>query len=306
MAETVVRLERVSKRYPKLVALDQVSLEIRAGEIFALLGPNGAGKTTLINIVAGLVRASEGTITVLGKDVVTDYRFTRRNIGLVPQEINFDPFFTVEEILKIQAGYFGVRLSEARLKEILVALDLEPKRSASPRALSGGMRRRLLIGKALVHEPKVLFLDEPTAGVDVELRHSLWAYVRTLRDRGTTIVLTTHYLDEAEELADRVGVVDRGKLLVVDDKVALLERHASRELRVAIAARLETLPADLVAMGVTIEKEGRSLHARVKPGETFGAVLAAITAAGISVTDVETARMRLEDVFVELLHGKAA
>ena len=238
--ETVVRLERVSKRYPSLLALDSVSLEIRAEEIFALLGPNGAGKTTLISIVAGLVRASEGAVTVLGKDVVRDYRFTRRNIGLVPQEINFDPFFTVEETLRIQAGYFGVRLTDARLTEILGALDLESKRKASPRALSGGMRRRLLIGKALVHEPKVLFLDEPTAGVDVELRHSLWAYVRTLRDRGTTIVLTTHNLDEAEELADRVGVVDRGKLLVVDDKVALLERHASRQLTVTLAVRLET------------------------------------------------------------------
>src|SRR5205085_192610 len=154
VADPVVRLERVTKRYPKLTALDDVSLEIRAGEIFALLGPNGAGKTTLISIVAGLVRATEGVVTVLGHDVVSDYRFTRRNIGLVPQEINFDPFFTVEETLRIQAGYFGVRLTEERLVEILRALDLEPKRSASPRMLSGGMRRRLLIGKALVHEPK--------------------------------------------------------------------------------------------------------------------------------------------------------
>ena len=306
MADPVVRLDRVSKRYPKLTALDAVSLEIRAGEIFALLGPNGAGKTTLISIVAGLVRASEGTVTVLGKDVVADYRFTRRNVGVVPQEINFDPFFNVEETLRIQAGYFGVRLTEERLKEILVALDLEPKRKASPRTLSGGMRRRLLIGKALVHEPKVLFLDEPTAGVDVELRHSLWAYVRTLRDRGTTIVLTTHYLDEAEELADRVGVVDHGKLLVVDDKRALLERHASRQMRVTLASKLDVLPPTLAALGLALENDGRSLHVRVKPGETFGAALTALAAAGIPFTDVETERMRLEDVFVELLHGRAA
>lgn len=303
MAEPVVRLERVSKRYGKLLALDSVSLEIRAGEIFALLGPNGAGKTTLISIVAGLVRASEGSVTVLGKDVVRDYRETRRSIGLVPQEINFDPFFTVEETLRIQAGYFGVRLQEERLTEILKALDLEPKRKASPRSLSGGMRRRLLIGKALVHEPKVLFLDEPTAGVDVELRHSLWNYVRTLRDRGTTVVLTTHYLEEAEELAERVGVVDHGKLLIVDEKTALLERHASRELRAVLAVRLDALPASLVALGMTLEMDGRSVHARAKPGETFGRVLAALAAAGIAVTDVETARMGLEDVFVELLHA---
>lgn len=303
MAEPVVRLERVSKRYGKLLALDSVSLEIRAGEIFALLGPNGAGKTTLISIVAGLVRASEGRVTVLGKDVEHDYRDTRRSIGLVPQEINFDPFFTVEETLRIQAGYFGVRLSEERLTEILKALDLEPKRKSSPRSLSGGMRRRLLIGKALVHEPKVLFLDEPTAGVDVELRHSLWNYVRTLRDRGTTVVLTTHYLEEAEELAERVGVVDHGKLLIVDEKTALLERHASRELRAALAVRLDALPPSLAALGMTLEKDGRSIHARAKPGETFGTVLAALAAAGITVTDVETARMGLEDVFVELLHA---
>ena len=306
MPDPVVRLEHVTKRYPKLTALDDVSLEIRAGEIFALLGPNGAGKTTLISIVAGLVRATQGVVTVLGKDVVSDYRFTRRNVGLVPQEINFDPFFTVEETLRIQAGYFGVKLGEERLVEILRALDLEAKRDASPRSLSGGMRRRLLIGKALVHDPKVLFLDEPTAGVDVELRQSLWRYVRTLRDRGTTIVLTTHYLEEAEELAERVGVVDHGKLLVVEEKTALLEKHASRELKVALTVKLDALPHALEPLGLTLSPDGKSLHARVKPGTTFGPLLAAITGAGLAFTDVDTQRMRLEDVFVELLHGGKA
>jgi ABC-2 type transport system ATP-binding protein len=304
MSDAVVRLEAVSKRFGSLLAVDSVSLEIRRGEIFALLGPNGAGKTTIISIIAGLTRATSGAVTVLGKDVVRDYRFTRAAIGLVPQEINFDPFFTADETLRIQAGYFGVRLTEERLTEILRALDLESKRSASPRALSGGMRRRLLIGKALVHEPKVLFLDEPTAGVDVELRQSLWRYVRSLRDRGTTVVLTTHYLEEAEELADRVGVVDRGKLLVVDTTAGLLERHAAREMKAALAAPLAALPPALAALGVTLAADGRWLHARVKPGESFGSVLAAIAAAGIAVTDVETNRMRLEDVFVELLHGR--
>jgi ABC-2 type transport system ATP-binding protein len=226
----VVEIRGVRKRFGSLLALDRVDLEVVQGEIFALLGPNGAGKTTLISIVAGLLRASEGTVRVLGHDVVRDYRFTRRVVGLVPQEINFDPFFSVEEALRFQAGYFGVKLTEPRLVEILQALDLTAKRHTNARALSGGMKRRLLIGKALVHEPRVLFLDEPTAGVDVELRQQLWRYVRSLRERGTTVVLTTHYLEEAEELADRVGVIDRGRLVLLEDKTRLLARNAGQRL----------------------------------------------------------------------------
>jgi ABC-2 type transport system ATP-binding protein len=229
--DAVVSLRGIVKRYGPLEALAGIDLDVRRGEILGLLGPNGAGKTTLIGIVAGMVRATAGTATVLGKDVVRDYRETRRAVGLVPQEINFDPFFTVEESLRIQAGYFGVRLSEARLVEILDALDLAGKRKAMTRTLSGGMKRRLLIGKALVHDPRVLFLDEPTAGVDVELRQALWRYVRTLRSRGTTIVLTTHYLEEAEELADRIGVLDRGRLLLVEEKAALVARHEGKRLQ---------------------------------------------------------------------------
>jgi ABC-2 type transport system ATP-binding protein len=228
--EPVVQLRGLTKRYGALTALGGVDLDVLEGEIFALLGPNGAGKTTLISIVTGLARATSGTATVLGRDVVKDYRFTRRVVGLVPQEVNFDPFFTVEEALRFQAGYFDVRLTEARLTELLTALDLTAKRHTSARALSGGMRRRLLIAKALVHEPKVLFLDEPTAGVDVELRHALWAYVRTLRDRGTTVVLTTHYLQEAEALADRIGIIDRGRLRLVEEKASLLARSGGRSL----------------------------------------------------------------------------
>jgi ABC-2 type transport system ATP-binding protein len=229
--DPVVSIRGVEKRFGDVTALAGVDLDIRAGEIFGLLGPNGAGKTTLIGVICGLVRASAGQVAVLGHDVVRDYRVTRRAVGLVPQEINFDPFFTVEETLRIQAGYFGVQLDEARLAEILEALDLGAKRKANTRGLSGGMKRRLLIGKALVHEPRVLFLDEPTAGVDVELRQSLWRYVRQLRERGTTIVLTTHYLEEAEELADRIGLIHRGRLLLVEDKAALLARHAGMRLQ---------------------------------------------------------------------------
>jgi ABC-2 type transport system ATP-binding protein len=283
-----------------------VDLDIERGEIFALLGPNGAGKTTLISVVAGLLRATEGTVRVLGRDVVTDYRFTRQALGIVPQEINFDPFFTVEESLRIQAGYFGVELSEARLVEILTALDLLGKRSAGTRTLSGGMKRRLLIGKALVHEPQVLFLDEPTAGVDVELRQSLWRYVRLLRERGTTIVLTTHYLEEAEELADRIGVIDRGRLLLVDEKRALLRRHAGKTLRATLGAPVVTLPASLEALGAQLEDGGRTVALAVEPGASFGPVLALFAAEGLAVQDLETNRMRLEEIFVRLLRGEVA
>ena len=303
MPTPVVTLRCVKKRFASFQALAGVTLDIRAGEIFALLGPNGAGKTTLISIVAGLLRASEGEVRVLGHDVVSEYRFTRRAVGLVPQEINFDPFFTVEESLRIQAGYFDVKLSEPRLVELLEALDLTQKRTANTRALSGGMKRRLLIGKALVHDPKVLFLDEPTAGVDVELRQALWRYVRVLRDRGTTIVLTTHYLEEAEELADRIGVIDRGRLLVVDDKDALMRRHAGKTLRATLAAPIGALPPELAAVGARLEANGLALAVDAAPGASFGLALAAFARSGLRVQDVETRRMRLEDVFVSLLRG---
>ncbi len=299
--DSVVTLRGVSKRFGELTALHAVDLDVRPGEIFALLGPNGAGKTTLISIVAGLLRASAGEVRVLGRDVVRDYRFTRRAVGLVPQELNFDPFFTVEETLRIQAGYFGIRLTEARLVEILDALELGAKRRTNSRALSGGMKRRLLIGKALVHEPRVLFLDEPTAGVDVELRRALWSYVRRLRDRGTTVVLTTHYLEEAEELADRIGVIDRGRLLVVDEKRALLRLHGAKTLRLVLSAPLAAVPAELAALGARLVEGGAAIEVETAAGAAFGAVLAAAAAAGLAPKDVETRHTTLEDVFVRLI-----
>jgi ABC-2 type transport system ATP-binding protein len=300
--EPAVSIRGVSKRFGDLVALDRLDLEVRPNEIFALLGPNGAGKTTLISIVAGLLRATTGSVRVLGHDVVAEYRFTRRAIGLVPQEINFDPFFTVEETLRIQAGYFGIRLPEPRLVAILEALDLAGQRRTNSRALSGGMKRRLLIGKALVHEPRVLFLDEPTAGVDVDLRRALWRHVRTLRDRGTTVVLTTHYLEEAEELADRVGVIDRGHLLVVEDKAELLARHGRRTLRAALARPVEALPPSLAALGARLEEGGATVA--IESGTEDGALgqaALALAGAGLEVRDLETVRTRLEDVFVRLV-----
>ena len=301
MPEPVVQLRGVEKRYGAFTALAGVDLDVAPGEILGLLGPNGAGKTTLISIVAGLVRASAGSARVLGRDVVADYRFTRRAVGLVPQELNFDPFFTVEETLRFQAGYFGVRLPAGRLDEILDALDLAGKRHANTRSLSGGMKRRLLIGKALVHEPRVLFLDEPTAGVDVQLRQQLWAYVRRLQARGTTIVLTTHYLEEAEELADRVAVIDRGRILVVEEKRRLLERQGRKTLRIALTAPVASLPPPLVALGARIEADGAAIAVEAPPGDSFGPALAAVAAAGLPVGDVETRRASLEDVFVSIL-----
>jgi len=299
-----VRLRGATKRYGTFTALDGVSLDIRRGEVFALLGPNGAGKTTLISLVAGTAKKSAGTVEVLGHDVERDYRFTRRAVGLVPQEINFDPFFTVEEALVFQAGYFGIELAEERLVEILSALGLLDRRASNTRALSGGMKRRLLIAKALVHRPTVLFLDEPTAGVDVELRRDLWAYVRKLAAQGTTIVLTTHYLEEAEELAERIGVIKNGRLLVVEEKAELLSHYGRRTVRLQLDQQLGTVPERLRAEGAELAEGGRALLFTTRAGETLVAPLQAASTAGLRIADVQTREPRLETVIVELLRGK--
>ena len=300
---SAVHLRGATKRFGSFTALDHVDLDIARGEVFALLGPNGAGKTTLISLVAGTALASEGTVEVLGRDVVRDYRFTRRAVGLVPQEINFDPFFTVAETLRFQAGYFGEVLTDARLEEILGNLGLLDKRDANTRALSGGMKRRLLIAKALVHEPPVLFLDEPTAGVDVELRRDLWNYVKRLAAKGTTVVLTTHYLEEAEELADRIGVIKGGKLLVVEEKGRLLAHHGKRRVRLALEQPIAALPPGLLALGSTLESGGTSVLLAQSPGATLALPLAAAAAAGLRVSDVRVQEPRLEEVIVQLLHA---
>ncbi len=296
-----VRLRNATKRYGSFTALDDVSLDIRQGEVFGLLGPNGAGKTTLISLVAGIARPTAGKVEVLGYDAVREYQITRRAVGLVPQEINFDPFFTVEETLVFQAGYFGIRLVEERLVELLSALSLLDKRRANTRALSGGMKRRLLIAKALVHRPPVLFLDEPTAGVDVELRRDLWTYVRKLTGGGTTIVLTTHYLEEAEELADRIGVIKNGRLLVVEEKQALLARYGKRTVRLRLQSPVPEVPHRLLAAGAELHDGGRSLVLSAGPGESLVAPLRAVASEGLQVADVQTREPRLESVIVELL-----
>ncbi len=232
MPKTVLNISNLSKTYSGgFEALKNVSLEIEQGEIFGLLGPNGAGKTTLINIIAGLTKKTSGQALVLSKDVERDYRFTRAKIGVVQQELNTDPSFTVEEVVKYQAGYFGILHADAKVKEILKNLSLWDKRKSTGRALSGGMKRRVMIAKALVHDPEILFLDEPTAGVDIELRENLWNLVRDLQKMSKTIILTTHYLEEAEELAGRIGVINHGKLILVEEKQKLLDHHSNQNLK---------------------------------------------------------------------------
>jgi ABC-2 type transport system ATP-binding protein len=299
---TAVETVDLRKQYPGVQALAGVSLSIEPGEIFALLGPNGAGKTTWISVVCGLVRASAGQARVFGHDVVRDALAARRLVGLVPQEVSFDPFFSPREALRFQMGYYGVQPDRARIDEVLEAMGLLEKADANARALSGGMKRRLLIAKALVHRPRVLFLDEPTAGVDVALRRDLWDYVRKLRAEGTTVVLTTHYLEEAEALADRVGVIDRGTLISLDTPKALLARHGARRLKVTLAAPLAgeaALPEVLRAGGAVIGEEGRAVTCSIEGGD-LSPLIAAFAAMPVPVADLHTEQPTLEQVFLQL------
>ncbi len=305
MASPVLEVEKVRKQYPSLTALNDVSLRIDAGEIFALLGPNGAGKTTLIGAICGLVKKTSGRISLFGVDLDVDPLKPRYDVGLVPQEINFDPFFSVREVLNIQLGYYGKRQDEGRVDELLRALSLEAKADQPTRTLSGGMKRRLLIAKALVHRPKLVFLDEPTAGVDVELRRDLWAYVRKLRAEGTTVVLTTHYLEEAQELADRVGIIDKGQLLLVEEKHALLKRLGERRLEVRFESRVTDLPSE--ARAGALDEAGLSFTFVERPGTGSAAtVLRALITAGLPVADVNMVPSRLEDVLLRVLRGGVA
>jgi ABC-2 type transport system ATP-binding protein len=298
-----VETTALSKIYPGVEALRGLSLRVEQGEIFALLGPNGAGKTTWISIVCGLVRATGGEARVLGHDVVRDALAARRQIGLVPQEVNFDPFFTPREVLRFQMGYYGVEPDDERIDEVLAALDLSAKANTNTRALSGGMKRRLLIAKALVHRPRVAFLDEPTAGVDVALRHDLWSYVRTLRAEGTTIVLTTHYLEEAEALADRVAVIDKGDLVGMDTPAALLLRFGRKQVRFRLAAPWaggpDRLPEPLRQRGATLDASARTVLCPVD-STPVAELLSLATSLSPAVVDVEIVQPTLEDVFLEL------
>ncbi len=299
-----VRFDQVRKIYAgakgPFTALDGVSFEIAPGEFFGLLGPNGAGKTTLISVLAGLTRATEGRALVMGHDVVNDYAEARRALGIVPQELVFDPFFSVRETLRIQSGYFGVKGNEAWIDELLAELGLADKADANMRQLSGGMKRRVLVAQALVHRPPVIVLDEPTAGVDVELRQTLWKFVARLNREGHAVLLTTHYLEEAEALCSRIGMLKQGRLVALDRTSALLAGRASTMLRFKTDS---TLPTDL---GVPVRATGRIVQIQAHDAAEVEALLARLRAAGVVVEDLEIGRADLEDVFLEIMQGGGA
>ena len=285
-------------------ALSDINLDVAKGEILALLGPNGAGKTTLISIICGIVNASNGQVLVGGFDNVKQFRQARSLIGLVPQELTTDAFETPWANLNFSRGLFGLPADPAKVEQVLRDLSLWDKKDNRIMTLSGGMKRRLLIAKALVHEPQILFLDEPTAGVDVALRQDMWQMVARLREQGVTVVLTTHYIEEAEAIADRVGVISDGKLLLVEDKDTLMANMGQKQLQVDLKTPLTLLPESLSALGFSLEKEGQQLLLRYGgKGEQIevGAMLSAIHQAGVEVADIHTAQSSLEEIFIELL-----
>jgi ABC-2 type transport system ATP-binding protein len=299
-----IAFENVQKifRGPKgeVRALDGVSLQIEPGEFFGLLGPNGAGKTTLISILAGLARASGGRVRVLGHDVVTDYAAARQALGVVPQELVFDPFFTVREALRIQSGYFGLYHNDDWIDELLQGLGLADKASANMRQLSGGMKRRVLVAQALVHKPPVIVLDEPTAGVDVELRQTLWQFVARLNKEGRTVLLTTHYLEEAEALCGRIAILKQGRIKALDRTTALLAGRASTMLRFKLDA---PLPESLAAQA---RVTGRMVQLKIVDAAELESVLATLRLAGCHPEDLEIGRADLEDVFLEIMQNDSA
>jgi ABC-2 type transport system ATP-binding protein len=296
-----VDFQNVSKTYSgsrgAFRALDGVSFQIERGEFFGLLGPNGAGKTTLISILAGLARASGGSVSVMGHDVVDDYAAARKALGVVPQELVFDPFFSVRETLRIQSGYFGVKHNDAWIDELLSSLGLADKANANMRQLSGGMKRRVLVAQALVHKPPVIVLDEPTAGVDVELRQTLWQFIARLNHEGHTVLLTTHYLEEAEALCSRIGMLKQGKLVALDRTSALLAGRASTMLRFKTDG---TLPPEVAAVA---RVTGRIVQAKARDAAEVEGLLGTLRAHGVRIEDLEIGRADLEDVFLEIMQG---
>jgi len=301
----ILSIAKLTKTYASgLQALDSVDLDIRRGEIFALLGPNGAGKTTLISIICGIVTASSGTVLVDGHDIVRDYRATRSRIGLVPQELHTDMFETVWDTVRFSRGLFGLGPNPAHIEKVLRDLSLWDKRHAKIMELSGGMKRRVLIAKALSHEPQVLFLDEPTAGVDVELRRDMWALVRSLQDSGVTIILTTHYIDEAEEMADRIGVINMGRLILVEDKTTLMKKLGRKKLTLHLQEPMATIPAGLHEWRLTLNNGGAELEYSFDATEertTIPALLRRMNDLGIAFKDLNTQQSSLEDIFVSLV-----
>ena len=308
-AEPIIRVAGLSKVYASgFEALKDIDLDIRKGEIFALLGPNGAGKTTLISIICGIVNPGSGTVTVDGHDIIADYRQTRSMIGLVPQEIATDAFETVWATVSFSRGLFGKRRNPALIEKILRDLSLWDKKDAKIVTLSGGMKRRLMIAKALSHEPDILFLDEPTAGVDVELRRDMWALVRRMREDGVTIILTTHYIEEAEEMADRVGVIHKGRIVLVDDKAALMKRLGRKRMTIELTQPVDAVPDALAPHGLELADGGRSLvYTYDTQAERTGitTLLGDLAKAGLRFRDIETSQNSLEDIFVDLVSERS-
>lgn len=297
-----IQIQNIVKQYPKLTALNGVNLEVKQGEFFGLLGPNGAGKTTLISILAGLTRATSGSAQVMGFDVQRDYQQTRRALGVVPQELSFDPFFSVYETLKWQSGYFGIKNNQAWIDELLENLGLTDKADVNMRALSGGMKRRVLVAQALVHRPQVIILDEPTAGVDVELRQSLWAFISRLHRDGHTIILTTHYLEEAEQLCERIAILKKGEVVALDRTSTLLQQLAGVRLVVKThnELNLHALPAEIQAMNT--QNANKRHNFTLNNANQVEHVLASVRMAGGELEDVLVSQADLEDVFVKLVN----
>ncbi len=295
--QSAIKVEQVTKQYRELRALDGIDLDVAQGEFFGLLGPNGAGKTTLISIVAGLARATAGRAAVMGHNVVTDYRAARRSLGVVPQELVMDPFFTVRETLTFQSGYFGIKNNDAWIDEIIEHLDLTAKANTNMRKLSGGMKRRVLVAQALVHKPPVIILDEPTAGVDVELRQGLWHFIRRLNEDGHTIVLTTHYLEEAEALCGRIAMLKQGRVVALDTTQNLLRKHSGCYVDLRLIP--DTLPDSIKPMMISHIDGGCRLA--LKDYVQLEDIMAAIRIAGIKVQEMEVMQPDLEEVFVQIM-----
>jgi ABC-2 type transport system ATP-binding protein len=307
--DPIIAVSGLSKTYASgFQALKKVDLDIRRGEIFALLGPNGAGKTTLISIICGIVNPSTGTVTADGHDIIRDYRAARTKIGLVPQELTTDAFESVWATVKFSRGLFGKPPNPAYLEKILKDLSLWEKRDSKIMTLSGGMKRRVMIAKALSHEPKILFLDEPTAGVDVELRRDMWEMVRKLRESGVTIILTTHYIEEAEEMADRIGVINKGEIILVEDKHVLMQKLGKKQLTLHLQSPLAALPAELRSEHLQLSSDGTELVYTfdTQTEETgIASLLRRLSDQGIDFKDLQTSESSLEEIFVSLVRGRA-
>ena len=308
MSETsiAIDIQGLTKYYRQFRALNQISFQVKEGEFFGFLGPNGAGKTTTISAITGLANYQQGSVRVFGHDVKGEYRKARALIGLVPQEFNFDPFLSIEQILIYEAGYFGIpkQNAKARADELLGEFELTPFRKLDFRKLSGGLKRRLLIARALVHKPKILIVDEPTAGLDLELRHKLWDFLKETNQKGITIFLTTHYIEEAEKLCNRIGVISGGVMIEVDDKIQLMKRLGQTEIAIHLNQKLEAVPEGFAGSAIELGNGGSTVWLRGEVDHVFSKLLKSIHAHGAEILDVHIKRATLEEVFFRLTHNQ--